>query len=430
MTAARVLRRSGFGARGSEIDYAVSLGDVSSFVNNMLGADFSTDPGVVATPMPELDFLRRPQGSDNSERRRYAKKRTEQGRDLTHWWIQRMVEATNPTNEKLTFIWHNHFATSMSKVRTAQKMANQNQKLRELCLLDFRRLAYAMLTDAAMITWLDGHSNRVGSSNENLAREFLELFALGHGNGYSERDVQEGSRALTGWTLRNGVDAELLPRLHDKSSKSILGTTGKIGAREFCDIVIAEPNSPRYIARSLWHQLASDEPPSDSTLERLTKAFGPDLDLRKLTSAILTDPAFLASSATVVTSPVDWIIGTLRAVQAPLRDGNKLNTVARTLESLGQLPFHPPGVGGWPRGQAWLSSSAVNIRLRVASEIVGYGDVSLVAESPIGERLDAAGYLIGVGEWSERSAKALKPFRNDPTALVAAAINTPEYLTS
>lgn len=424
-----MLRRSGFGARGPEIDRAVNVGDKLSYISDLLSADFSRDPGVLATPMPDLDVLDPPGESDVSERRRYAKRIAQQKRDLTQWWIHRMVAAECPVNEKLTFVWHNHFATSVEKVRVARSMANQNQKLRELCLGDFRSLANAMLTDAAMVKWLDGHKNKAGSPNENLAREFLELFALGHGNGYSEKDVREGARALTGWAIRKRVDAKLLPKRHDDSIKTILGTSGKIGVEEFCDIVVSEPNSARYIAGRLWQQLASDNPPSGATLQRLVNAFGRRRDLGRLTAAVLTDPDFSDKPATMVTSPVDWLIGTLRAVRVPM-DSQQLKTAANTLEILGQLPFHPPDVGGWPRGQAWLSSSAANIRLRIANKVVEYGDVSLVAEAAISDRLDAAGYLIGVGAWSERSAEALKPFRKDSMALVAAAVNTPEYLTS
>src|SRR5581483_8393639 len=98
-------------------------------------------------------------------------------------------------------LWHNHFATSAQKVRVAAYMAAQNQKLRAGSLGDFRALAYSMLTDAAMLRWLDALRCTAKAPNENLAREFMELFALGHGNGYTETDVRNGARALTGWVI-------------------------------------------------------------------------------------------------------------------------------------------------------------------------------------------------------------------------------------
>lgn len=430
ISAARVIRRIGFGARGSDIDTALGSGEATSYVGEFLSADFVRDPGVVATPLPHMDIPDRPEASDVPGRRRYLKMTSEQRQELTHWWLRRMVAAENPTNEKLTFLWHNHFATSATKVGAARSMANQNQKLRELCLGDFRTLAHAMLEDAAMVIWLDGQENKKGSPNENLAREFLELFALGHGNGYSERDVREGARALTGWTVRKYVDTQLVTERHDGSPKTVLGITGKIGLGEFCDIVLGQPASANYIAGRLWQQLASDKPASDATLQRLVQAYGPNRDLTGLTTAILTDPDFVERSGTVVTGPTEWLIGVLRAVRTPIDEFEQVRSVAKALRSLGQLPFYPPDVGGWPRGQAWLSSSAVNIRLSIASKVIKDGDVSLVAETPVNDRIDAAGYLIGVGAWSDRSAKALKPLRMKPVALVTAAVNTPEYLTS
>ncbi len=141
--------------------------------------------------------------------------------ELSGWWLRRMVAVGQPLHEKLTLLWHNHFATSAQKVRAASHMAAQNQKLRTGSLGDFRSLAYSMLTDAAMLRWLDGQTNTAKAPNENLAREFMELFTLGHGNGYTEDDVREGARALTGWVIRRRPPADLdgpqTPRRHGQN---------------------------------------------------------------------------------------------------------------------------------------------------------------------------------------------------------------------
>ena len=141
--------------------------------------------------------------------------------ELSDWWLRRMVAVQQPIHEKLTLLWHNHFATSAEKVRFAAHMAAQNQKLRSLSLGDFRTLAYAMLTDAAMLHWLDAQTNTAKAPNENLAREFMELFALGHGNGYTEDDVRQGARALTGWVIRPDRpddDGAQAPRPHGQNN--------------------------------------------------------------------------------------------------------------------------------------------------------------------------------------------------------------------
>ena len=100
------------------------------------------------------------------------------------------------------------------------------------------------------------------------------------------------------------------------------------------------------------------------------------------------------------------------------------------MRALGQRPFHPPSVGGWPRGQVWLSTASAEARLRAASSLAHIADLSGIEGTAPGDRIDAVGYLIGVGAWSDRTADALEPLVRRPPQLVAAAVNTPEYLTS
>jgi hypothetical protein len=101
-----------------------------------------------------------------------------------------------------------------------------------------------------------------------------------------------------------------------------------------------------------------------------------------------------------------------------------------TLKALGQRPFYPPDVGGWPYGRAWMSTASADVRMRAATQLARAGDLSTVEKTDTGNRIDAVGYLIGVGAWSNRTVAALKPLVRNPVQLVAAAVNTPEYLTS
>lgn len=425
----RVLRRSGFGARGTEVDSLLKQGDTDSLVKHLVKIKFDEDPGVIATPMPDLKVFKRPEKTEVTEYKRYRAKHSAQMQGLTEWWLRRMAAAEQPLVEKLTLLWHNHFATSATKVRNANLIGRQNNTLRQGCLGDFKSLAFAMLTDGAMIHWLDGQENKSGRPNENLAREFMELFALGHGSGYTEQDVREGARALTGWRAEQDGEVRLVAKHYDDAEKTVFDTTGEIGAAELCDIVLAQPTSAPFIAGRLWQRLASDEPAPPDTMQRLVDAYGADRDLRALTRAILTDPNFVNKTATVVSSPVEWVVGIVRSLRVDIDETKSAGDLVKVLRSLGQLPFYPPDVGGWPRGQAWLSTSAANIRIRTARKLVQAGDLSLVSDSPRDERIDAVGYLIGVGAWSDRTVKALKSI-TDPADLFVAAVNTPEYLTS
>ncbi|OBH25250.1 hypothetical protein A5692_02760 [Mycobacterium sp. E342] len=429
ITTARVLRRAGFGVTGPEVDAALNAG-WPRHVDAMLAADPDADPGALATPMPTLQPPGPPgKGATPAARKRYNQQLSEQQGALSDWWLRRMVGVRQPFGEKLTLLWHNHFATSAQKVRVAAYMAAQNQKLRTLSLGDFRALAYAMLTDAATLRWLDGQSSTAKAPNENLAREFMELFALGHGNGYTEDDVRNGARALTGWVIGADGHTSLAAKRHDGTAKTLFGLTRDFDAAGFCDAVLAQPKSAEYVAGRLWGQLASDDPPSGPTLDRLVAAYGPGRDLRALTRAILTDDEFVGGRATVVNTPVEWLVGVLRALRVPL-DGATAKFADATLHALGQRPFYPPSVGGWPNGQVWLSTASAEARLRAAARLAHAGDLSGIEGAAAADRIDAVGYLIGVGDWSDRTAAALRPLVRTPPRLVAAAVNTPEYLTS
>src|ERR1700720_1709996 len=281
IAAARVLRRAGFGAIGAQID-AVCGTDMVDYLSAALRSDPDADPGALTTPMPALpDPGPRPgKGATAAARKDYNQMLADQMTELSTWWLRRMATVADPIHEKLTLLWHNHFATSAQKVRFAAYMAAQNQKLRSLSLGDFRTLAYAMLTDAAMLRWLDAQTNTAKAPNENLAREFMELFTLGHGNGYTEDDVRQGARALTGWVIRPTGQTMVVPKRHDRTAKTIFGVTGNFDAAGFCDPVLAQPKSPQYVAGRLWQQLASDTQPSPQALDRFVTAYGGHRDLR------------------------------------------------------------------------------------------------------------------------------------------------------
>lgn len=404
---------------------------VSAYLDSALYLDPNADPGAIATPMPSPVTPPKPgEGASSAEIAEYGKQLLAQMRDLESWWLRRMVAVHEPLHEKLTLLWHNHFATSAEKVVGANYMAAQNEKLRTLKLGEFRALAYSMLTDVAMQLWLDGVRNIKGAPNENLSREFMELFALGHANGYTEVDVKEGARALTGRLVGYEGQTVVADDLHDFSEKSVLGVQANLDDSSFCDLVLYQPASAPFVAGTLWQLLASDDAPSPATLTRLLEAYGPYRDLRALTKAILLDPEFASRTGTLVNTPIEWLVGAVRALSVPLDGKQSVGDLDAVLVVMGQRPFYPPDVGGWPRGALWLSTTSVAARVWAANWMVSDANLSSVEEAGRSDRIDAAGYLIGIGTWSDRTVAALAPLADDPRRLVAAALNSPEYLVS
>jgi uncharacterized protein (DUF1800 family) len=134
--------------------------------------------------------------------------------NISGWWLTVMIKTTRPLRERLVLFWHDHFATSVSKVNVPNGLKYlywQNLLERQFATGNFRDLLKGINRDPAMLWWLDNYLNVKGSPNENYARELLEIFTLGlegfNAGAYTEPDVQQAARAFTGWTLRRGVDA-------------------------------------------------------------------------------------------------------------------------------------------------------------------------------------------------------------------------------
>ena len=429
---ARLLRRTGFGTTGPRVDAVVGQ-DWSTYLDGLLDADPEADPGARATPMPIVPSVPpyptyKPGEDLKAALEQWNKLISGQAEELAEWWIRRIAAVHEPIHEKLTLVWHNHFATSAAKVQYSTYMGAQNRKLRTLKLGDFRELAYAMLTDAAMLTWLDGKDNVAASPNENLSREFMELFALGQGNGYTETDVKEGARALTGWSIALDGQTSVDDDRHDARSKTVLGQSGNLDAAAFCDIVVNHPASAPYVARRLWQQLASDTPPSPQALDRLVSAYGPGRNLKALTKAILLDPEFVTGAS--VNGPVEWLLGVVRTLGLPVDTVDLQRAALGILTTLGQKPLYPPDVAGWPHGRAWVSTASITSQAWAANKLAERGDLSTIEDAANDDRIDAAGYLIGVGAWTDNTVEGLKPFAKNPKALFTAAVNSPEYLTT
>jgi hypothetical protein len=212
--------RLGFGLAGEALVEAQQRGPkatLQQYVSRVGG-----DAGAKQTPPPELTWTPRPRGAgggkpSQEDKKAWRQQMRQQREQLMLWWLDRMVRADDQLRERMTWYWHGHFATSFRKVRVASLMLRQNETIRRLALGAFEPLAQVMIIDSAMLLWLDGNDNTAKAPNENLSREFMELFTLGQGP-YTEGDVKQAARALTGWNL--GVRPS---ELADLPAKHLLG---------------------------------------------------------------------------------------------------------------------------------------------------------------------------------------------------------------
>ena len=272
---------------------------------------------------------------------------------LATWWGGRMLTTRRPLEEKLTLFWHGHFATGAGKVRDARMMHRQNEMLRANAAGNFRDLLVGILTDPAMLVYLDNGENRKDHPNENFGRELLELFTMGVGN-YSERDIREASRAFTGWT-NDGVEFRFDADNHDFGEKTFLGRTGPFDGEDIIDIILETPVTAEFIAGKLYRFLVREElaPATRAELGDTFREAG--YELRPLLRRIFLSRDFYspASVATQIKSPVQLVVSTYRKLGL-----TRLPTIPdfnRLTAGLGQTLFNPPNVAGWAGGRTWIT---------------------------------------------------------------------------
>jgi uncharacterized protein (DUF1800 family) len=374
------------------------------------------------------------QNATRDQRLQVQQTARDQVQTLIGWWVTRMAAAEHQFTEKLIFFWHGHWATSVQKVKSAQMMQRQLDTFRQYGQGDFGVFTKAMLRDPALIFWLDGQTNVRQAPNENLARELMELFTLGVGN-YTEDDVRAGAKALTGWAIdRTSVTARFVANRHDPGTKTILGTTAAFDTDSYADLLMSQPANASFLAARTWFRFGSGEPIPPGTADRLAAAYKPKRDVTALMRALFTDPEFAGTSGALVKQPVEWLVGAARQLglrPAALTDAQRKQFVS-ALDGLGQVPLEPPSVGGWPADAAWLTTSSLQVRLRVAATLAGVASQAMVdtLSGSTDAKLAALARLLVVDAWTDRTKAALVAAAADPRRLLTVGLASPEYTVS
>jgi uncharacterized protein (DUF1800 family) len=347
---------------------------------------------------------------------------------LKGWWVYRMLFGPDPLTERLVLMWHNHFATSNEKVRDLGAMRRQNELFRRHARAPFADLLNAAVRDPALLVFLDAPENRKGHPNENLGRELMELFTLGIGH-YTEADVKEAARALTGWSVRSAGFREVAGE-HDDGAKTILGRKGRWTGTDLVRMLLENPATAGRLASRVCELLMGENGADAGAVEALAVGLrAHDLDVGWAVATLLRSRAFFAEAnlGTRVRGPVEDLVGAARALEL-FDDPPSTLALADWAGRLGQDLFYPPNVGGWPGGRAWLTTAAVIGRANYAAALVG-GELgaggrpldvrALARRHGRGRDLDDlvtfyAELLLGTGPghaWRERLVRASRPGR-------------------
>ncbi len=348
---AHLFRRAGFGARRADLDaYASrSYGDAvealvnpdvrdrdrSAMVNQTLGGSV-TQPSLAAA---------------------------QEG------WLNTMVATRAPLFERMTLFLSNHFATAYEPGLSVDVAAllDQQATIRKYALSSFADLAHAMIDDKALSCYLNNDRNNQAKPNENLARELMELFLLGAGN-YTEDDVKETARALTGYHLVRpapGMRPNLVydKALHDDGPKTILGVTANFTPHGVVDLLLNKPVARHFIAGKLVAHFVGPNP-DPVLVGTVASSLAPGWQLQNALRTIFFSEQFRdpAVRQALPKSPAEYVVGLMRSLgRTEVHEGSVYMSQA------GQMLFRPPSVAGWPTGKRVLGPGGMLARYNAAS---------------------------------------------------------------
>ncbi len=415
---AHLLRRAGFTAHPDELDAAAARGlqaTVEDLLNFERFPDVSPDPEILtALDLPQSDFNR-----DD-----FLNK-------LTRWWLHVMATTPRPLQEKMVLFWHGLFATSVRGLEFWQQIYLQNENFRgnfdpdtgqllrpalgnPFPVGSFRRMLEYLSKDPAMLYWLDNQfnvkkSSEVGS-NENYARELHELFSMGVEDvvakvpNYTERDIRQASRALTGWRVLQRAAGFTFPRVfsfdsarHDFGPYEHLGKRGGTNADFIFDNIVRHRNPGqkqsavgRFLGFRLFQFFGYEDPEPEiinALADVFDGAYGEEpFNIRNMLRVIFT-PGNLVSEAFYserafrarVKSPTEYVVSLVRLLTFNRATGrpdglssspNVRRLVQNGMIQMGQQLFAPPDVSGWREGLAWISTTSILARFNFANDIL------------------------------------------------------------
>ena len=358
--ARHLLNRTSFAAQTAEIEEYAKLTRAEG-VDRLLAETRRQASYPPPAWTAKYERVYRPEMTQEERMKANRRELVERGLELRTWWVAEMLSTPSPLTEKMTLFWHNHFATSQQKVRSANLMYRQNVKLRSYATGNFAALLREVSKDPAMLIYLDGAQNRKGAPNENFAREVMELFTLGEGN-YSEQDIKEVARAFTGWSIDGEAgDFRFRRAIHDDGSKTILGSSGKFNGDDVVTLLLQQPATSEFIVSKLWREFVSPEPDKVAVKQLAAIWRSANYEIKPLMRAMLLSDAFWLpeNRGVLVKSPVDLVIGSLRQFRFSVEDPAPFAVILR---QLGQDLFAPPNVKGWPVGDAWLNTTTLLAR--------------------------------------------------------------------
>lgn len=359
--AKHLLSRALFGYSRSNLDKALSYRSVAEFVSKELLADkaLPTAPGTWITEIPIAN--------DPNQGTRY--------RDFTYWWYELMRKEELGMREKMVLFWHNHYVSQRSKVTYPQHMYIQNDLFRKNAFGNFKDLTKAVAIDPAMLIYLDGQQNNGKSvPNENFARELMELFTLGVGN-YTENDVKQAAKAVSGWQL-NGLTPAFNAGRWPSENKTFLGQTGNYKQDDIVNIIFTKDATSVFLCTKLFKEFAYYQPDTVFVNKMAKVLRDNQFNIKPVLQYMFTADEFYNAQykGAKIKTPTELMISGLKMFDVNTVKTDDLSYIYDVGRSLQQQLLEPPNVAGWPGQREWISSNTYPQRN-------GYTDAILFGKS-------------------------------------------------
>lgn len=381
--AAHLLRRAGFGVAPDELKQALAASP-DQVVSALLDAASLPSPEPPGAWVSQQPFS----NPGNAEQQQYLL----WARSLQEWWFTLMTSPGLGLREKMVLFWHNHFTSELLVVYVAQYFYKQNDLFRNNAFGNFRTLATRITTDPCMLVYLDLGLSKAGNPNENYPRELLELFTLGEGayeDGtphYTEADIVELSRALTGWTVE-GLESRFRSTRFDNGQKTIFGEKanfglGSVGDRDVIELIFDQDDHDHnrkraaiFLCSKLYRWFVYNEPDMNIVQGMADTLIANNWEVGPVLHQLLTSAHFFSEDVmgAMLKSPADYVAGSMRefgftpdrGADGVIQGRPETYDPITAMSALAQTLLAPPNVKGWPGGRNWISSVTTPQRIRL-----------------------------------------------------------------
>tara|TARA_Y100001968_G_C19441586_1_gene762854 strand:- start:794 stop:3619 length:2826 start_codon:yes stop_codon:yes gene_type:complete len=285
--------------------------------------------------------------------------------DLELLWTKSILTNPVPQFEKLALLWLDHFSVAFDEYDQTHSFVRHLQFVRKHSAGNFGQFLRESIKDPGIIVFLNNEQSTTQTPNENLAREFLELFSLGEGN-YSENEIKNFAKKLPSHGI-NHVSQDFQLYKYKSSGQTLSAFGEKFSSPdEFIDLVISHPAFGEFIAKKFYKEYISLEEPTPEEMAILVSSFRQsNFDIVKLFEATISLKSFWDKNnrLTLVKSPIELVFGTARTLGVKAWKKNDIGWLTRVSKKFGQDLFNPPNIAGWPSGKEWLAGQFLEKRM-------------------------------------------------------------------